>query len=70
MFNVPSNITIPSTAFNNGNGVYSLQMPYPNGREMVVVMSDAQGFGSGGVSEVKKVGPSQGGSCNTKGPSK
>ena len=35
---------------------FSLTMPYPSGQQLVMVMSDDQGFGSGGVSPVILVG--------------
>jgi len=70
VFDVPRNISIPPTAVNNGNGLFSTQLPFAEGKQFVIVMSDAQGFGTGGVSDVLTVGASQGQKCGTASPSK
>jgi len=66
--NVPYNYSIPSSAFTNGQGSYSFQIPFSAGTEFVLTMSDATGFGSGGNSQILTVGNSSSGSCNTTGP--
>lgn len=70
VYDVPSNISIPATAVNNGNGSFSTQLALPEGQQFVITMSDAQGFGTGGVSGVLTVGASQGPKCGTTSPSK
>ncbi|PPQ70489.1 hypothetical protein CVT26_013996 [Gymnopilus dilepis] len=65
VFGAPVNISIPSSAFNNGAGSYSFQLPVANGSQVVFVMSDASGFNSAVASDILTVGPSKGGSCNT-----
>lgn len=65
VYDVPVNITIPSTAVSNGKGSFSYQLPFPENKQFLISMSDAYGFGSGGVSAVLTVGPSQGRTCNT-----
>ncbi|KAF8905510.1 hypothetical protein CPB84DRAFT_1727048 [Gymnopilus junonius] len=65
VFGTPVNISIPSSAFSNGVGSYSFQLPIANGSQMVFVMSDATGFNSGGTTEILTTQPSKGVSCNT-----
>ncbi|KAF8632585.1 hypothetical protein AX15_001792 [Amanita polypyramis BW_CC] len=67
-FDIPRNISIPPTAFNNGKGAFTLQLPLHQPQQFVMTMSDAGGFGTGGTSDVLTVGPSQGGKCDTKSP--
>ncbi|KAF8971399.1 hypothetical protein BDZ97DRAFT_1753221 [Flammula alnicola] len=68
IFGTPRNVSIPSSAFSNGQGSYPLQIPLPKGQQMVLTMSDATGFNAGGTSNVLTVQASQGGSCNTTDP--
>ncbi|KAH9949235.1 hypothetical protein B0H21DRAFT_144317 [Amylocystis lapponica] len=59
-------LNIPSSSVSNGAGSFEVQLPFNDTQTMVVVMSDASGFGSGGVSNVITVGPSRDGSqCDT-----
>ncbi|KAJ3506021.1 hypothetical protein NLJ89_g7106 [Agrocybe chaxingu] len=68
VFGTPRNVSIPSDAFSNGVGSYSLPLPLPKNEQMVLTMSDATGFATGGSSNVLTVGASQGGTCNTTDP--
>jgi hypothetical protein len=61
---------MPATAVINGMGSFSYQLPFPENKQFLISMSDAQGFGSGGVSALLTVGPSQGEICNTTSPSR
>ncbi|KAF7339523.1 Methionine vitamin-b12 [Mycena sanguinolenta] len=65
IFGVPRNISIPST---DVNGTFSTPVPLSTGDQAVLALSDATGFGSGGTSQLLKVGNSLGGSCNTTSP--
>lgn len=69
VFGTPRNISIPSSAFNNGQGLYSFPLPYTAKSEIVIAMSDATGFATGGATNVLTVQPSKGGSCTTTPPS-
>lgn len=40
-------------------------MPFPQNKKLLLTMSDATGFNTGGTSDLVTVGASQGGSCNT-----
>jgi hypothetical protein len=62
-------MSIPSDAFKNGQGSFSFQMAYAAGQKLLLSMSDATGFGSGGSTNVLVVGASQGGTCDVTGPS-
>lgn len=66
------NISIPVSAFDNGsgNGFYTLQqLDLPQGSQLVLSMSDANGIFSGGTSAVMRVGASQTQqACNTTDP--
>ncbi|KAH7918063.1 hypothetical protein BV22DRAFT_1025220 [Leucogyrophana mollusca] len=61
------NVPVPSSAFANNQGSYSInELPLAEDQEFVVVMSDATGFGSGGVSNTITVGgPVGNNGCNT-----
>jgi hypothetical protein len=65
VFGTPRNISIPASAFNNGQGSYSFPLPLAQQSRMVLTMSDATGFNSGGTTNVLTVQPSKGGSCQT-----
>lgn len=69
-FNIPRNISVPSTAFSNNQGSYQISpIPFINGTEFLLTMSDATGFGTGGTSELLTVGePVGSASCNTTNP--
>ncbi|KAG2369388.1 hypothetical protein BDR07DRAFT_1604686 [Suillus spraguei] len=71
VFEVPQNISVPESAFSNGKGSYTIsQLPFWNGTQFLLTMSDATAFGSGGTSPVLKVGnPVAKNNCNTTGPS-
>ncbi|KIM48268.1 hypothetical protein M413DRAFT_16245 [Hebeloma cylindrosporum] len=68
VFGTPRNISIPSSSFSNGKGSYSFQLPMAKDSQMVLSMSDATGFNTGGSTNVLTVKASQGGSCNTTDP--
>ncbi|TFK56983.1 hypothetical protein OE88DRAFT_1650518 [Heliocybe sulcata] len=69
VFGTPRNISIPSSAFSNGRGSYKTQVPFTSNHKLVIAMSDATGFGSGGVSDLVNVGQSVGNvNCNTTDP--
>ena len=70
MFGTPRNISIPSSAFSDGKGSYSFQLPMAKDSQMVLSMSDATGFNTGGSTNVLTVEASQGGSCNSTDPGK
>ncbi|KAJ7244729.1 hypothetical protein B0H12DRAFT_1128519 [Mycena haematopus] len=65
IFGVPRNISIPST---NVNGTFSTPIPLNASDQAVLTLSDDTGFGSGGSSQLLKVGNSLGGTCNTTSP--
>ncbi|KAJ6519751.1 hypothetical protein C8R45DRAFT_952610 [Mycena sanguinolenta] len=65
IFGAPRNISISST---DVNGTFSTPIPLSAGDQAVLTLSDATGFGSGGNSQLLKVGSSLGGSCNTTSP--
>ncbi|EED82753.1 predicted protein [Postia placenta Mad-698-R] len=52
------NYTIPSSSYSNGQGSYKVQLPFPENQTVIAVMSDANGFATGGVSDVITTGPS------------
>lgn len=68
VFGTPRNISIPDSAYSGGKGTYKTQIPFPSGQKLVMVMSDASGFGAGGATDVLTVGSSLGGSCNMTDP--
>jgi hypothetical protein len=69
VFGTPRTYKIPDSAATNGKGLYSVQVAFPVNKNIMLVMSDATGFGSGGTSLVTQVGPSVSGkSCNTSDP--
>ncbi|KAG1769151.1 hypothetical protein EDD22DRAFT_977564 [Suillus occidentalis] len=71
VFKVPQNISVPTSAFNNGKGSYTIsQLPFKNDTQFLLTMSDATAFGSGGTSPILKVGnPVANNNCNTTGSS-
>ncbi|EIN04023.1 hypothetical protein PUNSTDRAFT_123068 [Punctularia strigosozonata HHB-11173 SS5] len=65
---VPINISIPDSAFSNGAGRFSTQLPLAAKTQFLMTLSDSTGFGSGGTTEVLTVGSSiSGASCDTTG---
>ncbi|KAH0590819.1 hypothetical protein H2248_000941 [Termitomyces sp. 'cryptogamus'] len=68
LFGTQRNVSIPTTAFNNGAGSFTFQLPFPSGKQFVITMSDATGYGSGGTTNLQTTGASQGGLCNTTDP--
>lgn len=56
MFGGTTNLNIPDIFYTNNNGSFTTPVELRAGKEMVVIMSDSTGFGSGGVSPVIKVG--------------
>lgn len=71
VYNIPRNISVPSTAFNNTQGSYQISsIPFLGGTQFLLAMSDASGFGTGGISNLLTVGaPVGSASCNTSNPS-
>ncbi|KAH9944293.1 uncharacterized protein BXZ73DRAFT_96784 [Epithele typhae] len=68
-FGTPKNISIPNSAFTSQQGKYSTTLAYTAQQNLVVALSDASGFGSGGISPVITVGNSKSGNkCNTTDP--
>lgn len=69
-FDIPRNISVPSTAFDNNQGTYQVSpIPFIKGTQFLLTMSDATGFGTGGTSELLTVGePVGSASCNTSNP--
>ena len=70
VYGTPRSFDIPNTAFNNGNGSYTVQVPFKKDQQMLFTMSDAGGFNFGGSSNVYTVTQSKGGSCNSTDPGK
>ncbi|EIN14150.1 hypothetical protein PUNSTDRAFT_140507 [Punctularia strigosozonata HHB-11173 SS5] len=69
VFGTPRNITIPDSAFSNGAGLFKTQLNFAAKEQLLLAMSDSQGFGTGGTTDVLTVGSSVGGSsCNTTDP--
>ncbi|KAF8350129.1 hypothetical protein F5887DRAFT_943923 [Amanita rubescens] len=68
VYDVPRSINIPPSAFTNGIGSFSTQLQFPEGKQFLITISDAQGFGTGGVSDVLTVGAPQGKNCGTNSP--
>ncbi|KAJ6604583.1 hypothetical protein DFH09DRAFT_1123188 [Mycena vulgaris] len=65
VYAVPRNISIPDSAFSNGNGSFSTTLTFAENTQFVLTMSDSTGFGAGGSSQKLTVGKSLGGTCNT-----
>ncbi|KAF7347889.1 Methionine vitamin-b12 [Mycena venus] len=65
IFGVPRNISISST---DVDGTFSTVMPLNASDQVVLTLSDSTGFGSGGSTQILKVGPSTGESCNLTAP--
>ncbi|KAF8886323.1 hypothetical protein BD779DRAFT_626758 [Infundibulicybe gibba] len=65
VFGTPRNVIIPSSSFSNGKGSFSTQLPFPQGRQMVLTMSDETGFGAGGSTALLQVEAQHGIDCNT-----
>jgi hypothetical protein len=68
IFGIPQKVSIPNTAFSNGAGSFKTQMPLNATAKVLLSMSDATGFNSGGVTDVLTVGASQGGKCSGSAP--
>jgi len=68
IFDVLRNISIPASAFSNGNGTFSTTMPFNASDRIVLTLSDSTGFGAGGSTQLLTVGKSLGGTCNTTSP--
>ncbi|KAJ7492686.1 hypothetical protein FB451DRAFT_1389044 [Mycena latifolia] len=60
VYDVPRNISIPSSAFSNGNGTFSTPMTFAENTQLVLTMSDSTGFGAGGSTAKLNVGKSLG----------
>ncbi|KAI6136586.1 hypothetical protein F5141DRAFT_37557 [Pisolithus sp. B1] len=63
----PRSYSVPSSAYNGNQGSYTIpQFPIPQGKQFVLVMSDATGFATVGTTGVITVAaPTSGSSCNT-----
>ncbi|KAF5374780.1 hypothetical protein D9758_000350 [Tetrapyrgos nigripes] len=68
VFGTPRNFSIPSDSFSDGKGSFSTQLPFPENRRFVAIMSDSTNYGSGGDTSDLQVGASKGGQCNTTDP--
>ncbi|GBE78023.1 hypothetical protein BKA93DRAFT_171489 [Sparassis latifolia] len=69
VFGRPQVIQIPSSSFSNGRGSYQAQLPLAENQQFLATMSDANGFASGGTSDILTVGPPPNGAqCNTTAP--
>ncbi|KAF8647917.1 hypothetical protein AX16_006449, partial [Volvariella volvacea WC 439] len=68
VWGTPRNLSIPPSAFSNGQGSFSTQLQFPRDHKFLLSMSDATGFGAGGSTNVLTVGTSRGGSCNATDP--
>ncbi|KAG9015356.1 hypothetical protein FRB93_013056 [Tulasnella sp. JGI-2019a] len=70
LFNVPLNLSIPSSAYSNGKGSYTTNLALANPEQFLLTMSDATGTGTGGTSGVLTVAdPVNGATCDTTAPS-
>ncbi|KAI0800304.1 hypothetical protein C8Q74DRAFT_404029 [Fomes fomentarius] len=59
-------LNVPDDAYTNNRGTFKATMNHPKGRTVVAIMSDAGGFGTGGVSPVITVGAQTGSTqCNS-----
>jgi hypothetical protein len=66
----PRNISIPDVAYSSGNGAFSTTLDLAAGRNFILTMSDATGWGTGGSSDLLTVGASESQSqCNLTDPS-
>ncbi|KAI6129216.1 hypothetical protein EV401DRAFT_778335 [Pisolithus croceorrhizus] len=63
----PRSYSVPSSAYSGNQGSYTIsQFPIPQGKQFVLVMSDATGFATVGTTGVMTVAAStSGSSCNT-----
>ncbi|KAK7694758.1 hypothetical protein QCA50_001946 [Cerrena zonata] len=69
VFGTPRIMNIPDSSFSNGKGTYETQLVFAKDKQFLATMSDASGFGTGGTSDVLKVGASVGNqNCNTTDP--
>jgi hypothetical protein len=65
----PRNISIPNVAYSNENGAFSTTLDLAAGRNFILTMSDATGWGTGGSSDLLTVGASESQSqCNLTDP--
>lgn len=66
----PRSYSVPSSAYSGNQGSYTIpQFPIPQGKQFVLVMSDATGFATVGTTGVITVAASiSGSSCNTNFP--
>ncbi|KAG1834136.1 hypothetical protein EV424DRAFT_1362911 [Suillus variegatus] len=59
------NVSVPASAFKNGVGSYSIsELSLASGTKVLLTMSDATGFGSGGTTNQLTVGNSGNNDCN------
>jgi len=66
VFGTQTVYNLSDSAFNNGVGTFNTTLTLPEKQQLVVVMSDATGFATGGISPLLTVGPaSLGETCNT-----
>ncbi|OBZ79417.1 hypothetical protein A0H81_01012 [Grifola frondosa] len=69
VFGRPTTVSIPSSSVSNGRGAFQVPLQFAKGDQLLVIMSDATGFATGGVSNVLTVGDSVGKqTCNTTKP--
>ena len=68
-FGTPRTFPVPSSSYTNGKGSFQAQIPFPKDHKFLAIMSDANGFGSGGASSALTVGaPVSNTNCNTTDP--
>jgi len=68
VFSPLADIPVPSSAFSDGQGSYTIpQLPLEEGTEFLLSMSDATGFGSGEMTTLLTVGaPVANNTCDTR----
>lgn len=68
-FGTPRTFSVPSANFTNGQGFFQAQVPFAANKTFLAIMSDANGYGTGGVSNLLTVGaPVSNTNCNTTDP--
>jgi len=68
VYGTPREVSIPISAFSNGKGSHSVQLPFRKSVQVLFTMSDSTGFNAGGSSNVYTVLQSNGGVCNSTDP--
>ncbi|KAF4622940.1 hypothetical protein D9613_001740 [Agrocybe pediades] len=68
VFGTPMNISIPSSAFSDGRGSFSFPLQFNSSKKIMLTMSDATGFNTGGTTNLISIRPTEGASCNSTEP--